>query len=223
MPLYPPASPEYADQAPALDYGVSTSGVLALDAAVANRNNARVDVPFIGDSVVCGQGASQWMNGFIQQANRAIRASYPTTANLAAGGQGYIPILPTSGSFTYTNPFTVTGGSGAGDLGPQRNCLLAEGVTTTATWTAPAGTTSVKIMYFDYSGTFSYKINSGSATNVAGTSTHAELLTTSIAITSGQTLTIAWVSGVVVLDGIIHYAGDESSGITFHSCGHSGW
>jgi lysophospholipase L1-like esterase len=214
------------DQQPAQASNLQgAAGITALYAAIGGRNTARVDIPVIGDSVTVGQGASVFANGFIQQANRAIRNAYPAAGTLAnGGGLGFVPILPTSGSLTYTSPFTVTGGSGAGDIGPQRNCLLAEGVTTTATWTAPAGTSSVKIMYFDYStGVFSYKINSGSATNVIGTSTHGELLTADIAITSGQVLTIAWVSGVVVLDGIVHYAGDESAGITFHEFGHSGW
>jgi lysophospholipase L1-like esterase len=93
------------------------------------------------------------------------------------------------------------------------------------TWTAPAGTTSVKIMYFDagVAGSFTWKINSGGTTTITNAGTLEGALSAGITITSGQVLTIAWVSGSAFPEGIIHYAGDESSGLTFHGCGHFGW
>jgi lysophospholipase L1-like esterase len=223
----PPPAPQYYDQAPALNYGVvSGNGMQALWQAIANRNNARCDIPIIGDSVTMGYGVTSRAASFPQQLNRAVRARFPTVANGSAGGLGFIPIqVPSSGSSTFTWDFTPEfAGASTADVGPVRMADTASSVQFW-TWTAPAGTTSVRIVYYDASaaGSFNYKVNSGSATVVSNTLTSAELLTASIPITVGQVLTITWVSGYVVIDGIQHFAGDENSGITFHQCGHAGW
>jgi lysophospholipase L1-like esterase len=218
----------YADEDPAAQAGLTSgpaltgTGLTGLYAAIANRNNARVDIPIIGDSITESQGATTFGASFPQQANRAIRAAYPTTANLASGGQGFIPLEKT-GENTFIWPITGNGGTGV-DLGPVRRTVNASSANSW-TWTAPAGTTSVRIMYFDapQAGTFSWQIDAGATTNISNTSTSKEILSASIPITSGHVLTIAWVSGNVYLDGIVHYANDESSGITFHGCGHNGW
>ena len=44
-----------------------------------------------------------------------------------------------------------------------------------------------------------------------------------VTITGGQVLTISWASGYAFPEAIVHYAGDEDSGVTFHACGHGGW
>jgi lysophospholipase L1-like esterase len=201
-----------------------SAGITALYAAIANRNNARCDIVVIGDSITEGQGATAFTNRWVTQANRAIRAAYPTTVSGASGGLGFIPIQ-SSGETSYTWPVTLASGSpGVFDLGPVRACADITG-TTSFTWTAPPGTTSVQIMYYDagFSGSFTWKIGSGSTTTVTNASGLVDLLTASIPISGGQVLTIAWASGEVLLDGIVHYAGDEASGITFHGCGHYGW
>jgi lysophospholipase L1-like esterase len=224
-----PQITQYADQDPALQAGLTgTTGITALTAALANRDAARVDIPVIGDSITEGQGATTWAGTWIQQANRAIRAAYPTTANLATGGQGFIPLVKT-GETTYTWPVTVASGTNPADyspvdLGPVRYCQQLYG-TCSFTWTAPAGTTSVKIMYYDtaQAGTFTWKINAGGTTTITNAGTAADILSAGITITSGQVLTVAWASGNVYIDGIVHYAGDETSGVTFSECGHFGW
>lgn len=214
------------DQAPARICGLrGASGITALQAAIANRNNARCDIAVIGDSWTEGRGASAFGNTWVQQANRAIRAAYPTTANGSSGGLGFIPVLNT-GTLAFTWPIAVASGSPVvTDIGPVRYAQAFFGAGS-FTWTAPAGTSSVKIMYYcDNSfSQFSYKINAGGATTVTVSGTVADgTLTASIPITSGQVLTIAWVSGGVFIEGLIHCAGDESSGITLHGCGHQGW
>jgi lysophospholipase L1-like esterase len=81
-------------------------------------------------------------------------------------------------------------------------------------------------MYFDVGsggGSFTWKIGTGSTTTVTGAQTGVDVLTSSIPVSGGQVLTIAWASGIVALDGIVHYAGDEASGARFHACGHYGW
>lgn len=221
----------YPDQAPALEHALTgVTGITAFHAAVAARNITRLDVAVIGDSMTQGQGATSYGAIWVQQLNRAFRSAFPTVANGASGGLGFIPIqnaLDSStgnGVNTFTWPVTSTGTPGTADLGPVRYCTD----TTSAaawTWTAPAGTTSVRVMYYDVGsgGSFTWKVGSGSTTTVTGTATSTDLLTSSITISGGQVLTLAWVSGTVALDGIVHYAGDEASGVTFHACGHYGW
>lgn len=225
---YRPFGARYPDQLPAAVYGTAVSdGLTSLAAAIANRNAARVDIPVVGDSITEGQGATAYAGRWIAQANRAIRAAYPTAANGSSGAGGFIPIQST-GETSFTWPVALTGGSGAfvAPIGPVRDAITVP-ATASYTWTAPTGTTSCKIMYFDdgSGSTFSYKVNSGSATNVVqNTGAGDGILTASITITAGQVLTVAWVSGsTVILEGIVPFSGDESSGITFHALGHFGW
>lgn len=220
--------PAYADQLAAVEYGTALADNLtSLMAAIANRDNARVDIPVIGDSVTEGEGATEFGNIWVQQANRAIRAAYPTAANGSAGGLGFIPLL-SSGETSYTWPVTLASGSDSTfapfDLGPVRYTAHAFGATSW-TWTAPAGTTSVQLMYYDAAedGSFTYQVNSDDAVTVSNESGSVDLLTGSITMTDSDVLTVTWVSGDVYVDGIMHYAGDEDSGITFHDCGHFGW
>lgn len=206
--------------------GNSGAGLFGLLAAVAARDSANCSIPVIGDSITEGQGATAVAARYISQANRASRQRYPTLANGSAGGLGFIAMQST-GETTYTWPVALATGSVAStkDVGPVRNAVSLA-ATGTFTFTAPAGTTSVKVMYYnDNSGAqFSYKVGAGGATTVTASGTVADgSLTTGITLTSGQVLTIAWVSGTIWLEGIVHYAGDESSGITWHGCGHYGW
>jgi lysophospholipase L1-like esterase len=227
--LFPFSAGVLPDQQPAQATGLTgASGTTLLQAAIANRNNAPCNIVVIGDSITEGVGASSFANRWVTQANRAVRDTYPASVNGTAGGLGFIPI-ETTGIAPFTWPITAATGTNPadfteGDLGPVRQGLFLYG-TCTFTFTAPAGTTSVKVMYNDQSGagTFSYKVGAGAATNVSNAGTNLDILTADIPLTSGQVLTIAWVSGSVYVDGIIHYAGDETSGITFHGCGHQGW
>jgi lysophospholipase L1-like esterase len=223
-------SAEYADQAPAKEYGLlGSQGITALYAAIANRDNAACNIVVIGDSITEGEGATAFADRWIANASRAIRAAYPTVANGASGGIGLIPIIGT-GENTYTWPVALASGTygtsyAAYDIGPVRGCAKIT-ATTSFTFTAPAGTSSVKIMaYNDNSGSeWSWKIGSGGATTETMSGTVQDgWLTSDITLTGGQVLTIAWVSGAVYLEGIIHYAGDESSGVTFHGLGHFAW
>lgn len=226
----PGLSVSYPDQISALALGLrGPLGITALAAAIANRNSTRVDIPVIGDSITEGigmTGAGGFAGRWVSQANRAVRAAFPTAGNGAAGGLGFIPIQSTSGSPTFTWPVTLSSGSPAVNFyGPNRG-----GATVTAaatwTWTAPAGTTSARIMYYDVfgsAGSFTYQVGSGGVTTVTRSQTATDVLTASIPVTGGQVLTVSWASGTVFMDGIVHYAGDESSGITFHGCGHDGW
>lgn len=217
----------YPDQLPADVYGLTPGAALtSLLGSVAGRDLARVDVVILGDSITEGEGAPSWAATLVQNANRAVRAAYPTTANGSKGGQGFIPVFST-GETSFTWPWTlVSGAPGTLDLGPVRGCLFTSAACSVS-YTAPAGTTSVQVMYYDGSpgtnGTFSLSKNGGAATNFSNGMTSVDKLTTSVTMTSGDVLTVAWVSGTIAVDGLIHYSGDETSGITFHDAGHYGW
>lgn len=190
--------------------------------AIAARNSVPCNIPVIGDSITEGQGASTFANRWINQASIAARALYPTTGNGSNGGLGFIPVTGT-GSNSFTWPMTGQGGGTILD-GPVR----AENYFTTGdfAFTAPSPTTSVRIMYYA-NGTgdqFSYQVNSGTVTTVTDSANTGDgALTSSIPMTSGDVLTVQWVSGTNYIAGVVHYNGDENSGITFHGCGHYGW
>lgn len=217
----PPLTPAL-DQQPASANG--NAKLIGLFKALALRNSARVDIPIIGDSNTEGNGTSGIGSRWVDIATTALRQQHPTASKLAAGGLGFLPFLLT-GSTTFSLPFTVTGSPGAFEgLGPNRWALQAAGTCTVA-YTAPTGSSSLKIMYADASvaGSFTWKINSGSTTTITNGGTGDGKLSASITISAGQILTIAWVSGTVFLEGIFQYSGDETLGITLDACGHFGW
>lgn len=218
------------DQVPASQYGLTAvpqaSAMTSFFAALANRNAARADIPVIGDSVTEGNGATVLTSRYATQLNRAIRAAYPSAAAGTGGGLGFIPVAST-GETTFTWPVTQSGGAGwdpEQPVGPVRGATAMSEAGSFA-FTAPAGTTSVQVMYYGNGdgSEFSWEVDSGGATTVTVAGTGDGALTGSITITGTQVLTIAWVSGTVYMEGIVHYAGDEDSGITFHALGHFGW
>lgn len=223
-----PYGVQYPDQLPAAEYGTALSaGLTSLMAAVANRDSQRIDIPVIGDSITEGQGASAFTSRWIAKANEAVRQAYPTAAVGSGGGLGFIPFQST-GETSFTWPVSLASGSVGDilDLGPVRQ---STGFTTTTAvwhWTAPAGTTGVQIAYYDGStpGGFTYQVAAGAVVPVANTAALRDALTAVIPITAGQVLTIsATANGNCFITGLLHYAGDENSGITFHGCGHFGW
>ena len=235
---FAPAPLSINDQTPATEASFAAGGSIAgpsgnvglfwLLAALAGRNLAVCSIPVIGDSITEGMGATLFADRWVSVANRASRSRWPTVANGSSGGWGFIP-LTTTGETTYTWPIATAGSGGvigSRTFGPVRQAVGLSASGTTYTFTAPAGTTSVKVMYYNSGdgAQFSYKVNSGAATTVTASGTAADgALTSSITMTSGDVLTLAWVSGSIWLEGVIHYAGDESSGVTWHGCGHFGW
>jgi lysophospholipase L1-like esterase len=199
----------------------------SLQSILALAATQRVDIPVVGDSMTEGWGSSTFTGRYISQTSVKVRALYPGGAAGTGGGLGFIPVQST-GTSSLTWPWTLASGSvNNADIGPVRLAAQMTGAAT-LTWTAPSGTTSVKILWYNagsgVSGSWSYKVGAGSATTVSNSGTAADgQLTTPVTITSGQVLTVAWVSGTVYVDGLIHYAGDEASGLTFHGMGISGW
>jgi hypothetical protein len=223
----PFGSVAYADQVPAYEgsrnWVSSTLGTVKLGVALSwCYTGFRADIPVIGDSVTEGMGASTFAARWANQASIATR----TANGVTSGGLGFVGIAST-GEDSYTWPFTSTGSPTSIIVGP----VLGAQYRTSAgnwTWTAPTGTTSIKIMYADlgspYTGVFSYKIGSATAVNVTVSAGAGDgRLTADLAITAGTVLTIAWVSGTIIIEGLVHFNGDESAGVTWHACGHFGW
>lgn len=227
-----------SDQTPALEAGFAAGGPIAgpsgstglfwLLAGLAGRNLAACNIPVLGDSITEGMGATAWANRWTSVATRESRNRWPTAANGAGGGMGFIPMEGT-GETTFTWPVSLNSSSGLignETFGPTRSAIGMFSAASTFTFTAPAGTTSATVMYYNSGdgAQFSYQRNSNSPVTVTCSGTAADgALTSSITLASGDTLSVTWVSGHPYLEGIIHYAGDESSGVTWHGLGHFGW
>jgi lysophospholipase L1-like esterase len=201
--------------------------VTTIAQVLATAHGQRVDIPVIGDSVTVGQGADAMSARYAAVLNGLLRSRFPGAGAGSGGGLGFIPLYST-GLTTYTWPVNVTGDTSTITLGPVRDDS-AVGDAATWTWTAPSGSTSVKIMYYNPAivGSFTYQVGSGSVVTVnntgAGPNGNDGQLTSSIPISGGQVLTISFNTGDIFVAGIVHYAGDENNGVTVHALGHSGW
>lgn len=219
---------------------VTTPGPLTpFRAALANRQNATCNIVCLGDSITEGQHATGptgpastpgFDNKWVSRLRDMLRARYPTPG-LTGGGRGFIGCTST-GETSFTWPTTKNGSPSIVNAGPkggdgshsaayqlntsgQSFVFSLNGDSATILWTQVA-----------FGGTFSYQVDSGTATNVStnGSGT-ADGKTTHISLGSAgaHTLTLAWVSGNATVDGVIEYNGDASAGIQTHDCGHFGW
>lgn len=200
----------------------------AFGALLATRNEQRVDIPVIGDSLVSGLFASEYSNIWVQQLNQLARAAYPTTANGSGGGLGWIPVNDigaTANVFGSGWPVVDTTGAGPADLGPIRGADLILGGGGSISFTGPAGTTSAQPTYFDATpaGSMAVAKNGVTQYTITNAGTLVDIKAPSVPMADGDVLTITYVSGVCGPTGILHFAGDENSGITFHAMGRAGW
>lgn len=192
------------------------------------RNAHRVDVPVIGDSITSGLFASQYANIWVQKLTGLMRAAYPTVAVGAGGGLGWIPVNnvgATDNDFPSWPVNDLTGAESI-DLGPIRGADLIDfPAGGNISFTAPTGTTSVQPTYFDAdpSGSMTVAKNAVTQYTINNAATLLDIKAPSVPMTGGDVLTITFVSGHCVPTGILHYAGDENSGITFHAMGRAGW
>lgn len=196
--------------------------------AIARRNIAPCTIPVLGDSVTLGQGATAITSRWASVASASLRAMYPTSGNGSNGGLGFLGMVSTSPGLTYTWPVSLVSGSWTDDpLGPVRKGWSMSG-TGSWSWTTPAGTTSIRVMYYGTGNGSQVSVTVGGGSPVTITDTPPQtadgVLSASIPCSGAQTVTIAYVSGgSLFIDGVLHYAGDESAGITVHACGHYGW
>jgi lysophospholipase L1-like esterase len=209
-----------------------TTALAQWNCALTKRATQPVTWVLWGDSITEGQGSTTVAGRWANQTLTALRSKYPVSG--VTGGFGYIPSWygtygpdsqwstdpSLSGSATQ-NTARDDGndgqsfGNGAG-LG-MLTATLKSGGSDTFKVTG----TSIDIMYNYGSGSFSYKVDSGSATTVSaalsggagGASTAVGNKHVAFSAGGSHTVTISGVSGSVVLEGIMTYNGDETKGI----------
>lgn len=222
-----------ADQTELLEktYHYGSSRLKSFRAALGDRSNNPVNILFIGDSKTEGNGAgspdARWMTRF----TRGLQHK-SNPANVR-GGFGYIPaVYGTTDftSFTLAGSYVVNKLRNADTIGlGKRHVQIASTGTMTITFSGSqyGNPSSVDILYGQSSGagTFSYSVNGGSPVNVnaAGTLTYGKTVrVTGFSPAGDNTLVISGVSGAVNIEGIMHFVGDETSGIRAWDAAHSG-
>ena len=212
---------------PGSSYG--TNALAAWNTALSSVATKPVTWVAWGDSITEGQGSSTVTGRWINRTLNALRSKYPV--NGITGGFGYIPAFygtygpdsqwptdPTTNGKASWNLDSNQMGDGAG-LG-MRTVTLNSGSSETFKVTG----SSIDILYNYGSGTFSYKVDSGSKMNVATTggsgatgSKHVVFSSTGL-----HTVTISDASGSVVLEGVMTYNRDETKGIRLYDSAQSG-
>jgi len=202
--------------------------------AIAGRASTAANWVVWGDSIAEGQGSSSVSGRWANQTLNALRSKYPVSG--ATGGFGYIPAYyATYGpdSQWSTDP-KLSGAASAnmakddGTDGQQLGNGAGLGLLTVTLQSGGSDTfkvtgTSIDILYNHGSGTFSYKVDSGGATNVSASGSGATG-SKHVAFSAGgsHTVVISGVSGSVVLEGIMTYNGDENKGIHLYDGAQSG-
>lgn len=188
-------------------------------ARLAQRDTARADVVILGDSLTNGQGATQIGRRYTTRTATRLRQRL----GLTAGGVGYISASNT-GESTFTWPAAAAGGTAPSqntDYGVNRYITFLGSSGQAITFTVTGD--SVDIMSYNNAGVFSYSVDGGAATNIPGTSGVEVVTHVSLGSAGSHTVTLAWVSGSVFIDGLVVYNGDYTAGVHVHAGGHYGW
>jgi len=201
------------------------AALLPWSAGLANRHYARCNVVCIGDSISEGQGATQIDRRWIARLRDNLRARHQTTG-LSGGGRGFLGAA-TTGEFSFTWPATLAGSPTQGStLGPKSQFVQLSASGHTITYSLTGDSADIMWTQVPFGGTFSYKVDGGSATNVStngggivdGMVTHI-----SLGSSGAHTLVLAWVSGSSNIDGVIEFNGDYALGLQVHDAAHYGW
>jgi lysophospholipase L1-like esterase len=208
----PPAGSSYGNNA-----------LAAWNTALVNRATQPVTWVAWGDSFTEGQGASSIQNRWVDKTLTSLRGTYPTTG--VTGGLGYLPsFYETYGPDSTWTPYSAAGGSqtwieNQASLG-NRIVNLNRGGYETYTVTG----TSADVLYATGGGTFTYKVDSGSAVtvNTAGTYSATGHVHVTFPASGSHKVTITSTNGTVHFEGITAFNGDESKGIRLYEAGHSG-
>lgn len=192
-------------------------------AALANRQFARCNVICLGDSITEGQAASTFDNAWRSRLRDMLRSTFPTPG-VAGGGRGYLNLTGT-GELSFVWPSTISGAPPGVSTGPKGSGLQFNQAGHQVVYNLTGDFADIMWEQVPLGGTFSWKVDAGAATNVStngGSTVDGKL--TRIALGGGaHTLTLAWVSGTLNIDGVIEYNGDSAAGLQVHDCGHYGW
>jgi lysophospholipase L1-like esterase len=212
--------------------GAHSSKLQGWFAALANRAAARANVVILGDSITVGQGATAFANSYAQLLPVLLNARFPTTG-LSTHGRGFLPpILPpsnptsfTPGYVTVSNPTNLIAGSLYG-FGPNLETWdISHTAANTLTYSLVGDSADILWAGSSGNGTFGWKVDAGSVTNVSTNVafTPAGVTHISLGTAGAHTLTLTNVSGgPTFITGVVEYNGDFAKGIQVHDCGFSG-
>jgi lysophospholipase L1-like esterase len=179
--------------------------------ALGDRESNPADVVFLGDSISEGYQLLH-SQAWWPKVRDSLRSNYPTAG--VVGGRGYYS--PSQGITTPADwPVARSGGSNSATQGlGLKSWALSTGNTLTLT---TGLVTSVSLRYYKNgaSGSFSWKVDGGSATTVSAngaTSDFNETVITGLGGTA-HTIVITGVSGLVLFDGFFEMNGDETKGV----------
>ncbi len=194
-------------------------------AGLANRHYTRANVVCLGDSITEGQGATAVDYRWVARLRDQLRAKFPTTG-LSGGGRGFLGAR-NSGEVSFAWPAQYTGSPGTGaTLGPKSSFAQLNASGQTITYSLTGDSADIMWAQAAFGGTFSWKVDGGSATNVStngGSTLDGKITHISLGSTGAHTLTLTWVSGNSNVDGVVEYNGDYSTGLQVHDAGHYGW
>jgi hypothetical protein len=217
---------------------LSRNPMAAWRAAVSARFTTPATALFIGDSLSEGQGASSKANRWMDVLQNHWRTDFPTPG--VTGGAGYLPgwynVFAPDSTWTHVNASrsgTITDAElnqdGTGTPIPltndhtlgQRTEIMSAGATLTYTVTG----TSMDIWWVQGFGSFTYKIDAGSAVtvNTAGGTTGRAGRTTGINLGGGSHTVIITATTTVHFGGLYIYNGDEDAGVRVYDATHVGY
>ncbi|MCU1408456.1 MAG: hypothetical protein JWM23_536 [Microbacteriaceae bacterium] len=195
--------------------------------ALANRDNQRVNLAAMGDSIVEGYGATALDKRWISRLAAALRKRYPANGR-TTGGRGYISAFQTCGSSTpppFIWPVTLTAGVtlGSDQYGLKKDARAMQGGTATFLLNG----TSANIVYPVNAGfgTLTYTLDGGAPVTINQNVTPAKDGATTLVTfgTAGSHTLVISGNSSSYLEGVIEYNGDESNGVMVHDGGHGGY
>lgn len=198
-----------------------TGGAQGWLTALANRQHETARVAVIGTSNTKGDQLTHWDDRFVNRLQFALREQWDTPTE---GGIGWITAYGDGTQYdrrSTTGTWNSQDGGGFGYAGAT--------AAATMTFQVPKGT-SVELRYRNrQTGSFTWAVDGGTATqvDVTGTSSAPKYYLNSLSIPlpaddNAHSITVAWVSGEVQVQGVVHYDGDEASGIQVGGFGQSG-
>jgi lysophospholipase L1-like esterase len=193
--------------------------------ALAGRAAAPCDVLVMGHSFVEGYTATSWQKTFTALFRDALRSRFPVAG--VVGGHGYktreaIPVPFLDEPTALVGGATVASGSGGYGLGRKRIFFANTSQKVTYTGITCSG---FDILYIKTagSGTLYYKVDAGSAVTFSATGTDADGVVLQVRGLSvgAHTVEIGVTAGVALIDGVMFYDGDETTGIRMWPAGYS--
>jgi len=194
---------------------------------LASRHYNPQAVGCIGDSFVSGYnpGLTSWEQTWPLTLANMVTERYPVIG-LSTYGRGCLtPLVNSNLTLDYV---TVTG-TPTTHYGYGFNLAsydISAGGGCTLTYHMDGDTALICYAVQPGGGTFSYKVDTGTATNVstaAGSFADNAIIEVSLGAAGAHTLTIAWVSGGATwIDAVAEYNGDLNSGFQFYNMGSAG-